>query len=93
MSSLGRNEENLDGRMEKVVWKILQTFMIHEQSGRERNGTKVAVRTRKTRRLDANGLCLVITKVYFIISLSTYHNHTTIHYDEHSTPEPISQNL
>jgi hypothetical protein len=45
MSSLGRNEENLDGRMEKAVSKILQTFMIHEQSGRERNGTMGAARS------------------------------------------------
>jgi hypothetical protein len=31
--------------MEKAVSKILQTFMIHEQSGRGRNGTKQALRS------------------------------------------------
>lgn len=73
MSSLGRNEENLDGRMEKAVLKILQTFMIHEQCGRERNGTKEAARSsdesgeeNTSTRRDQNGLCLVI-KVNFII--------------------------
>jgi hypothetical protein len=45
MSPLGRDGENLDGRMEKAVSKILQTFMIHEQCGRERNGTKEAARS------------------------------------------------
>jgi hypothetical protein len=54
MSSLGRDEENLDGRMEKAVSNILQTFMIHEQCGRGRNGTKEeGASVTKTRRLDA----------------------------------------
>ena len=55
MSSLGRNEENLDGRMEKAVSNILQTFMIHEQCGRGRTGTKgkSARCDGRTRRLDA----------------------------------------
>lgn len=37
---MGRDEENLDETMEKAVSNILQTFMIHEQCGRGRNGTK-----------------------------------------------------
>jgi hypothetical protein len=41
MNPLGRDKEILDGRMGKAVSKILQTFIIHEQCGRERNGTMV----------------------------------------------------
>jgi hypothetical protein len=55
MSSLGRDEETLDGTMEKAVSSILQTFMIHEQCGRG-NGTKeegARCDERRTRRLDA----------------------------------------
>ena len=73
MSPLGRDEENLDGRMEKAVSKILQTLMIHEQCGRERNGTKVAARSsdelgqeNTSTRRDQNGLRLVIINANFI---------------------------
>jgi hypothetical protein len=75
MSSLGRDEENLDGRMEKAVSNILQTFMIHEQCGRGRNGTKeegARCDENTSTRRDQNGLRLVIIKVNFI-------NHNTTH--------------
>ena len=74
MSSLGRDEENLDGTTEKAVSNILQTFMIHEQCGRAVVGeTEQRRRARGDgKHVDAarNGLRLVITKVNFI-----NHNH------------------
>jgi hypothetical protein len=68
MSPLGRDEENLDGTMEKAVSNILQTFMIHELwSWEKRNkggGREVWTKDTSTQR-DQNGLHLVITKRQF----------------------------
>ena len=80
---MGRDEENLDGKVEKAVSNILQTFMIHEQCGRGRNGTKGEgamcdeEHVDSTQR-DQNGLRLVITKVNFINPQPTTTTHNSL---------------
>jgi len=72
--------------MEKAVSNILQPFMIHEQSGRGRNGTKEEAASCDPRHVDSLERSSLSHRQF------RYHkrHQPTIHYNEHSTyiPKP-----